>query len=224
MTLTTETPLRATIAAFEAKRSQFLTRVGQAQALEQSVNRLTEEVAAQKALAETYEMTAALFTSYSEAEHDELRQRIESLVTFGLQCVFGDELSFRVKPGTKAGQAILEFAVVSMIEGEEVETDVMEARGGGLAAIIGFVLRVVVLSLGPDTSRRFLLLDETFGMVSAEYQEPLSSLLRQLVDQTGLQILLVTHAPKVGLEADLVYRFDHDGSRTVLQKMDPAEL
>lgn len=218
------TSLADLVRRFEDRRSAYLARVGQAQALQDNITRLSAQVAELESLKATYELVGALFQSYSEAEHEELRERIETLVTFGIQSVFGEDLSFRVTPGVKSGQATLEFSVVSTVAGDEIETDVMEARGGGVAAIIGFILRVVILALGPDSQRRFLLLDETFGMVSEDYQEPLSALLRRLVDDTGLQVLLVTHAPKVGLDADQVYRFSHDGDRTVASALDPSDL
>lgn len=218
------TTLTELTARFDARRTTYLTQVGRAQALAEARNKLWDDARALSADAYTCEKVAALFQSYSEAEHEELRERIETLVTYGLQAVFGMDMTFRVVPGQERGQATMRFAVESTMNGTEVVTDVLDARGGGVASIIGFILRTVVLALSPNATRRFLVLDETFGMVSAEYIEPLSDLLRKLVDETGVQMLVVTHEPRLGMKADKLYRFTHNGERTIVNEIEAADL
>lgn len=205
---------------FEARRSAFLSRVGEATAIQAEFERVREE----RARAELEETTAAqvaeLLQTYSEQEQADLQGRIEGLVTQGLQAVFGEELGFKMTPGSERGQATLRFTVT----GHGVETDVLEARGGGLAAVIGFLLRVIVTALHPATPRRFFVLDETFGMVSAGFQEELGRFIRRLCDEADVQVLLVTHAPRVGLHADKVYEISHDGTRTKIQPREAVEL
>lgn len=52
-----------------------------------------------------------------------------------------------------------------------------------------------------------LVLDETFAHVSSDYLEPLGQFLREVVDKTGVQIIMVTHQQEFANFADKVYNF-----------------
>lgn len=201
---------------YNGERDAFQARVGEAMAAQERVQALDAKVTSAKSLADTYEQVGALFQHYADNEHEELRVRIEALVTTGLATVFDEGLRFKLTPSVERGQAAIRFTVVSAIDGVDVETDVVDARGGGLVAVIGFVLRAVVLALDPGNLRPFLFLDETFGQLSRDYGTAMSQLLRMLADDLNLQIVLVTHQPEQAALADVAYEFDHDGSRTII--------
>lgn len=160
---------------------------------------------------------AVLLNSLGEERQAQAQGTIEALVTEGLQTIFDASLTFHIVSTNKAKTAGIEFLVRSALADDAVETPVMDARGGGLAATIGFLLRVVVMLLSDDGKRENLLvLDETFAHVSDEYLEPLGQFLRQIVDRSGIQILLVTHQPEFTEYADKVYRFSQTDGRTVV--------
>jgi DNA repair ATPase RecN len=205
---------------FERRRNAFHARVGEATAVQAELQRVLDEQTAAQLEETTAAQVVELLQSYSEAEQADLQARIEGLVSQGLVAIFGEELGFRMTPGTERGQATLRFTVT----GHGAETDVLEARGGGLAAVIGFLLRVIVVVLHPAQPRRFFVLDETFGMVSAGFQEELGRFIRRLCDEADLQVLLVTHAPLVGAAADRVYSVVHDGHSTQIKPMESVEL
>lgn len=207
--------------AYEARRSEYLRRLGEATSRQAQVVELGTQVAAAQAAAETAGYVAALFQSYSEAEHAQLRQRIESLVTAGIHAVFGPIYDFKVTTTTERNQAVIRFSLATP---DGTEHPVMDAQGGGLASIVGFILRVVVLALRPGGRRQFLVLDETFGMVSTEYHDRLAAFLRTLVDDLGLQVLLITHAPAQGAHADVVYRVTKTGTATEVAKIGTEDL
>lgn len=201
---------------YEHEKEAYLLKVGNAQASAEQVTRLTEQVRERQERQVTYAQVAEVFKTYAEAEHDALRGRIETLVTHGLRTVFDEDMAFKLTPGHERGQATIRFTIVTPEAGE---TDLAEARGGGLVSIVGFLLRLTLIVLDPSGARRFLMLDETFGMLSEQYQEPMSRLLRQLVDEAGLQVVLVTHQDEIAAHADLVYRFEHDGKQTVVRRL-----
>lgn len=206
--------------AYDSRRTAFATRLGQLQAITAEHQRVSQLWQAALDLEQNAAQVAALLQTYSEQEQAELQGRIEALVSEGLQAVFQEDLGFRLLPGNERGQPTLRFAIT----GHGVETDVLEARGGGLAAVIGFLLRVILVALHPERARRFFVLDETFGMVSAGFQEELGRFIRRLCDEADLQVLLVTHAPRVGLHADKVYEVAHDGTQTSIKPMEAVEL
>lgn len=198
---------------YDERRTRFLAAAGQAQATQELVGRLTGQVAAERMAAATAEQVATLFAAYSDAEHAQLIGRIEDLVSKGIEATFGPIYRFKVTMSTERGQASVVF---SLLAADGTEHPVMDAQGGGLASIIGFLLRVVVLVLRPGTGPRLLVLDETFGMVSADYHQRLALFLRTLVDDLQLQVILITHAPEQGVYADLVYRVSKPNDRSVI--------
>lgn len=206
----------ALVAAYDAQRTAHIAEVGRAQAVQANVQRLIAAVAAEQAAAQVDEQVSVLFQTYSDAEHAQVVARIEALVTKGIEAVFGPIYTFHVTASSERGQAAVRFTLRTT---DGIEHPVMGAQGGGLASIIGFLLRVVVLALRPGTGRRLLVLDETFGMVSAEYHQRLALFLRSLVDDLGLQLLLITHAPEQGAHADRVYRVSKPGDATVVQEI-----
>jgi ABC-type thiamine transport system ATPase subunit len=112
------------------------------------------------------------------------------------------------------------FVVRSVVDGEVVETPILEARGGGVAAVAGFLLRTVVLLLRKDV-RPVMFLDETFAQLSADYEPAMADVLRELVDKTQLQIILVTHSTAYDDVADKSYRVSLDQKgKTKIESLD----
>lgn len=189
-----------------SSQRQFLDRrAGEALALAKHGKRWTDEADRLRAQLELHETACAVLTSIGEKHQETVQQQVEELVTRALQVIFGEELSFRLVQRTLRDQAVLEFVLVSTYGDKVVETPVMEARGGGMAAVVGFVLRLVVLLLTSD-SRRLLVLDETFAHVSESYVPRVAEFLREVADRAGVQVVLVTHSTGFSDEADQKYR------------------
>jgi hypothetical protein len=209
------TGLAALAADVGKLRRDLDVQAGLALALAQRGQAAEAEVARLKALKETYDTTLTLLTTIGEQEQDIARAQVEGLVTRALQVVFGEELSFKLKPGTRANQAVLDMVLVSQYGGTTLETPVLDARGVGMAAVVGFALRLVIMLLTPDTEvRRLLVLDETFAHVSASYEPRVAEFLREVADTAGVQVLLVTHSNAYGEKADSRYRLSLSGGFT----------
>lgn len=167
----------------------------------------------------TLDKSMVLLNSLGEERQLKAQDTIEALVTRGLQQIFDDSLSFHIIQTVKAKAANVDFVVrTTLPDGGIVDTPVMDARGGGLAATIGFLLRVVILLLknGRDKDN-ILILDETFAHVSDEYLEGVGEFVRELVDKTGIQVVMVTHQPVFGEYADAVYRFHTENGKTKVE-------
>jgi DNA repair ATPase RecN len=198
-------------ASVRSSRRELDRLAGEARAVALEGKRAQEEVARAAAEQELYTRSSAVLSSFGEQRQDQARQAIETLVTRGLQVVFGEDLSFHLEAGEERKTPVVRFLVrTTLPSGETVDTGVMDARGGGLAATVGFLLRLVVMLLKNRTGEQLLVLDETFAHVSEEYLPRLSEFLR--VDKTGVQIILVTHQPLFTENADKVYRFSLDSA------------
>jgi DNA repair exonuclease SbcCD ATPase subunit len=184
---------------------------GQGKAARAEVERLRESL-------ELHAKVTGVLTSTGEERQETAQRQVEGLVTRALQVIFDENLSFHLVPSVKANRAEIEFVLRSRYGDTEVDTPVLEARGGGMAAVVGFVLRLVVLLLTPG-ARRVLFLDESFGMVSAEYEPRLAEFLREVADKAGVQIVLITHSRAYDDLADASYELSlgADGATRCVQ-------
>jgi len=198
--------------------SQVDREIGEARAVGKAGMAAQDREAELKARIEQHERVAQALTRVGEERQQHAQEQVEGLVTQGLQAIFGAGLSFHLIQSVKAGQATVDFVIRSEYEGQVVETPVMDARGGGMAAVTGFLLQLVILLCTPD-ARRILWLDESFAHVSEEYREPLGQVLREACDKAGVQIVMITHDEIYSEIADQRYRLslDAEGCTEVTQ-------
>lgn len=183
----------------------------QGKAVQAEVSRLRESL-------ELHEQVLGVLTSVGEARQESAQRQVEGLVTRALQTIFEENLSFHLVPAVKGNQAVIDFVLRSRYGDAEVDTPVIDARGGGMAATVGFCLRLVVLLLTPG-ARRILFLDESFGMLSQEFEPRLAEFLRQVADKAGVQIVLITHSAAYSDLADASYELSlgTDGMTRIAQ-------
>jgi ABC-type molybdenum transport system ATPase subunit/photorepair protein PhrA len=122
---------------------------------------------------------------------DSLRENvgvISDLVTTGLQHIIHDQkLVFKIKQEMKFNRLSMRF----IIEENGVEGDPMASFGGGAVLTASFILRLAIMSrLGMGN---LLLLDESMHALANKYVPAAASFMRQLSEQTGINILMVTH-------------------------------
>lgn len=187
-------------------RHSYERRAGAARQLGEAGLRVQQEVSRLTAEVSRHTQVNALLTNLGEMAQRQSQEKLEQLVTRGLQVIFGSELSFHVQQSVKASQAVTEFVIRSTYNGTQIDTPVMEARGGGMAAVTGFMIRLVVLLLTPG-ARRILFLDETFGHVSREYEPRLAEFLQEVATRAGVQLVLVTHSDAYDA-ADVKHRIE----------------
>jgi ABC-type uncharacterized transport system YnjBCD ATPase subunit len=181
------------------------------------VSGLEAKVAEAEEAAATFDKAAMLLNTLGEERQIEAQAMIEELVTRGLQSIFEPNLSLVISTQVRGKSTVTEFLIRSELsDGSSFETSVMDARGGGLVAVVAFLLRVTVLLLTQPVGRRFLLLDESFAHVSTEYQPGVAAFLSDLVHETGLQVVMVTHSEELAESATSVVRFEQVDGHTRL--------
>jgi DNA repair exonuclease SbcCD ATPase subunit len=184
----------------------FERRVGAAKGASARLKEVKTEVISLEQAVELHDQAILLLSQFADTRQAEVQAKVEGLVTYGLRIIFGEGMSFHILQDTKNKLAAANFVVRSKAGNDVVETPIMDARGGGVAAVAGFLLRLIILLL-TSKARRLLVLDETFAQLSSEYEEPLADFLRELVDRTGTQVIMVTHSSAYDVVADKVYRF-----------------
>lgn len=178
---------------------------GQFDAIEAQAALAQAQATEQENLVTALEEACTVLSKYADARQEQVRNLIETMVTQGLSEVFEETLTFRVRTKTVGRRTDTYFTLTSMMGGEEVETDILSARGGGVASVTGFLLRVIFIML--NNAPRILFLDEAFAQVSENYEPRLAEFIDTLCTDYGLRIVLVTHSqnPVWSEVADAVY-------------------
>lgn len=205
-------------ATYEAKRRHLDRDIGEARAIATQGKTLTEEAAKLEQQIARLDEAALVLQQFGERKQERLQEQIETLVTHGLQQIFGEELSFHILHKQQGKLAAMEFVIRSRAGTQIVETSIMDARGGGVAAVAGFLLRLLILLLKPN-ARPVLLLDETFAQLSEEYEPALAQFLRELVDKTPVQIIMVTHSDAYTEHADKAYRLRLQAGESIVTEV-----
>ena len=139
--------------------------------------------------------------------------RMAGLMTYGLKTVFDDQrLTFVPVMSKKAEKVYIELNT----RNGDVEGG-FGSFGGSVAVIESFLLRVLcMLKMG---LARFMVLDETFASVGAEYISSTSRLIGELSKKLGMDVLLVTHQMEFQTHADNVYRVKESPSGLIMEKI-----
>lgn len=199
-------------------RRSLEREAGEARAAALRGKELMADIADSKSRVEHLIKAGSVLTRIGEDKQHAAQEQIEMLVTRGLQVIFDSDTSFHVVQSVKASRPQVDFLIRSTMDGKVVETSVMDSRGGGVASVVGFLLRLVVLLLGRKQGA-LLVLDETFGMVSEDYEPRVAEFLRELVDKTGVQVLMVTHSTAFDDVADKRYRFTQTNGATAVKEL-----
>jgi hypothetical protein len=204
--------------ALRAAERRVERRVGEARRVLLDGKAAQEEVQALQDRSEVLDEVITALNSYADQRQVDLQAKVEKLVTHGLRIVFGEDLEFRLVPGMKGKYATTDFVIRSQVGTDWIETPVLQARGGGVAAVVGFVLRVILLLLRPN-HRHTMFLDETFAQLSEEYEEPLAEFIRELCERTDIQVMMVTHSASYDAAADASYRLRLEDGVTRVEKV-----
>jgi DNA repair exonuclease SbcCD ATPase subunit len=219
--------LAQTHARLTKATNAYAERVGRAKALAATYRESVAEAEQCTEQIATAEEAVGFLNSYAGVSQSALYSLVESIVNAGLEAVFPDAgLRFELEVSQKANRTSVAPRLTSrMKDGEEwveVTTSILDARGGGVAAVTSFLLRVAVLMLkdSPEGSRRrLLMLDETFGQLSRDHLRDMGIFIRDLVDKAGLQIILVTHSDEIAELADTVYQVSLVDGATVAERL-----
>jgi len=170
--------------------------------------------------ADLYQRCSEVFKTWLE---DSMKRNVDSmaqLATTGLQHVIHDhKLTFTIKQEPKYNRLAMRF----VLEDNGVEGDPIQSYGGGAAVIISFVLRIAVMAR--MKMGNLLILDESMLALSNSYVPGAAAFMRQLAEETGINILMVTHNPEFLNHAHIAYEGHKDGSLKLKKlRYQPAEM
>lgn len=175
----------------------------------ENLETLRSSVTSLEAEQQDLQTISTALSTMSEQLQDSVQELVESIVSRGLQTIFQEDMSIKLTNKMVGRRPETDITLVS----GDLETSILNARGGGVAAVAGFLLRVVMLMLAQNT-RRVLFLDESFAQVSVEYEERLAQFISELCNNANLQVILVTHSTAYFDSADRAFNVSQKNGKT----------
>lgn len=147
-----------------------------------------------------------VFKMLLEVKKQEIKDRIENLVTKGLRTIFErDDYEFVIKMEIKRGVMSAKPMLISNFNNDKLESDIIDSHGGGLVDVTSFLLQVIVmLSLSRDVER-LIIADEPFKHVSREYLSNIAEFMKYLNEISDVQLIIVTHKSELIEYADKAF-------------------
>ena len=181
------TQLRKTADSAKASLHQHQGKIS---ALDLELDTLTTELDTMSKEYEAHQQASAFLKELIRVVSTENIYKVEHLVNSALHQIFPTRaLSFRINSSIKRNLTEYEFQLIRDNDLEKAGS--MESNGGGVWSLIAFVLQVTFNCL----AKRFplIVLDESLVAISSDYIAGTSQLIRELAEQFGLTVLLVTH-------------------------------
>lgn len=178
---------------FDRRLGAFTVKVEYREQLSKNVEEFSETI-------QDLEAISAVFSTISEELEKSYIIAVEELVTEGLYAVFESDMQFKIQRSIKGRNVTYDF----MMETEGELTPLVDSRGGGVLAVVGVILRMVIVRLMKEKVAQILVLDEPFSHLSSAYVPAAAQLLKSLGTDLGIQVLLVTHQQEFAEFADEV--------------------
>lgn len=155
--------------------------------------------------AELHQKCVEIFKRWLEDALDKNVHAMAELATSGLRHIISDQkLTFKVKQEMKYNRLSMRFVLEQeRNDGVIIEGDPINSYGGGAVVIISLILRLAVMARMKMAN--LLLLDESMVALANAYVPACASFMRQLSEQTGINILMVTHNPEFLSYANVAY-------------------
>lgn len=137
--------------------------------------------------------------------YESLKQ-ITSMLTYALRTIcFDRDYQFEMKVDDRRDVKTIDFYLVETIDGETVRSE-FDSIGGGIQAIVGFVLQVYfIMSFNQS---RVIFCDESFSQLSDKYIPTFMEFMRALSDKRDFIFVLISHDNRFISYADHFYKVE----------------
>lgn len=185
-----------------SRLGQSLSRLeGRADTLKQQLGEARAAAYQQAAEADECAKVLAVLRGLEAAWRERIEGGIASIISHGLSVVFGEPIEVVLETTTFRDTTSMEI----LIRQNGALSSVLDAKGGSLVQVLGFLWRLFLTVTAQPPLARVLVLDEPFAMVSEEYRPALAELLRELSTRLGVQFLIITHEKELTDAADVAY-------------------
>jgi len=155
------------------------------------------------------EQVTTLLQGLEAAWQKNFQTSVAKVISRGLTLVFEEPMELKIVSKVRADVTTVDFRIVQGEGADAIETDILGAKGGTVIALVNVLVRALLILSARPALRRIMILDEVFGLADPRYYEAFGSLLREMCDKLGFQIILVSHDDTIIESADVAYEVYH---------------
>lgn len=174
-----------------------------------------------KAMEVVYEQAHAIVQMVARDTQNELRAKLEPIVSLALESVFGeDAYEFEIEFVERRGKT--EADIYFLDNGRRIKP--LLASGFGAADVATFALRLAVWHISRPKTQGVFILDEPLKHLSENLQEKAMEMMKMLSERLGIQILLVTHTKESDVIefSDKVFKVTKTGDKSQVKVIKDA--
>lgn len=151
-----------------------------------------------------YDTCLDLIRSFQIWVNENTKKKLESITNEALRLIFPDkQMTFKVN--AKQSKIGIKYSLSIVTDG--VETDLLDAKGGGVLDVIQLCLRITYL-IRLKTLRKILVLDEPLKNLDSERINLAVEWLYGVSQNFGIQLVIITHIPALIFQNDKVVSYD----------------
>ena len=189
------------MSSINALRQTLEQRKGQRAQIKKSIKEMKNQIKVLKQQLANHEKAREIIREVGLITQQQLQVHISDIVSLALEAVFPDPYTLEVDFTERRNRT--ECDLFFSRKGERI--DPITASGGGAVDVASFALRVASWSMAIPHSRNTLILDEPFRYLSTELLPQAGEMLKQLAEELGLQIIMVTHSEELMENADKTF-------------------
>jgi DNA repair exonuclease SbcCD ATPase subunit len=182
-------------------RNKLERQKGQLQQVEKTFTVLKDELRDKKRSLIRHEQAREIIRTVGLETQKSLQFHIEDITSLALEAVFDNPYKLEVDFVQRRNKTECDLYFVR--DGERV--DPLTASGGGAVDVAAFALRIASWSMAQPHSRNTIILDEPLRFLSVDLQEKASTMIKEVSDKLGIQMILVTHNDTLASFADRVF-------------------
>jgi len=176
---------------------------------------------AEKVIA-NHEKARIVLTEIAKSTQEEIKGRIEKLVTLAIRSVFKEQdFSFEIRFETKNNR-VYAYPVITEFGNE---MDPKEDMGGGIIDIISTALRIILWHIESPRKRNVLIFDEPFRF-TGKLVGRAGYMIKYLSENLGFQVIMLSHDDELIEFCDRLYKVTRrrDVSQVTLIKSDERKI
>jgi len=94
----------------------------------------------------------------------------------------------------------------------------IDTVGNSVEELVAFTAKLCMLSIHDPLPEPFMIQDEPFRALKEENFQAVTKVIRELQDELGIQMLILTHRDEMAVIADRLFYVDKKGGKTVVKE------
>ena len=151
-------------------------------------------------------------------QRQQVKQKVQKLITSCLQQVYDDSYSVQFNYGIKGSKTSVDIVLVRKCKDGLVVRRGIQGIGGGVADSISLPLKLIVL-LNDKEYEKILITDEPGKHLDLQRVPKFANFVKRISEQLGVQIIMSSHHEVMDSFADTVNLVTIEGSLSSVQKI-----